>query len=186
MMRLVAIGCSWGGLTALGTMFDHLPSELDAAIVVAQHRLPSRSNLAEILAPRAPWPVREVDDKEGISPRRVYLAPPGYHLLVEDGRFALSTEGHVRFSRPSIDVLFESVAAAYTDRAVGIILTGANDDGADGVTHIVRRGGVVIVQDPSTAERIEMPRAAIATGMDVVIAQLEEIGPLLGRMNGPR
>lgn len=182
MTLLVAVGCSWGGLAALSRVLDHVPEDLDATIVVAQHRPHAPSNLATVLAAHTPWPVCEADDKEAISTRRVYLAPPGYHLMVEADRFELSTEGPVRYSRPSVDVLFESVAAAYTDRAVAVVLTGSNDDGADGADKVARRGGLVVVQDPETAERREMPDAVLSRGIPATVARLEEIGPLLARV----
>jgi two-component system chemotaxis response regulator CheB len=124
--------------------------------------------------------VREAEDKDRLAPGSVYLAPPDYHTLVEaDGTLALSTEGHVRHARPSIDVLFRSAAEAYRERCVGVVLTGANDDGADGLARIKELGGVAVVQDPRTAERREMPAAAIeATHADIVLP-LEEIGAFL-------
>lgn len=177
--HLVVVGCSWGGLQALSRMLDHVPGDLPAPIVVAQHRLHNASNLAELLARHTTWPVCEVEDKEPIGVGHVYLAPPGYHLLIDGHRFALSTEGPVRHSRPSIDVLFESAADAFTHRVVGVVLTGANADGARGLVRIARRGGAAIVQDPATAERSDMPEAALATGVGATVARLEEIGPLL-------
>jgi two-component system chemotaxis response regulator CheB len=122
--------------------------------------------------------VREVDDKEAIEPRHVYLAPPDYHLLVERGSFALSTDERVQHARPSIDVLFESAADAYGERVIGIVLTGANEDGAAGLARIADRGGLAIVQDPESAERRAMPDAAIAAGTPTVLP-LEEIGPFV-------
>ena len=109
--------------------------------------------------------MEEVDDKLPIEPSRVYLAPPDYHLLVERGHFSLSIEAPVRFSRPSIDVLFESAADAYGGRLVAVVLTGSNDDGRRGLCRVKEAGGMVLVQDPATAERREMPDAAIATGL---------------------
>ncbi|MDP9442063.1 MAG: chemotaxis protein CheB [Actinomycetota bacterium] len=177
--HLVVVGCSWGGLEGLSRMLDHVPADLPAPIVVAQHRLHNASNLAGLLSRHTTWPVCEVEDKEPIGSRHVYLAPPGYHLLIDDDRFALSTEGPVRHSRPSIDVLFESAADSFTHRVVGVVLTGANADGAEGLVRIIRRGGLAVVQDPETAERRDMPEAALATGVEAHVARLEEIGPLL-------
>ena len=178
-LHLVVVGCSWGGLYALSAMMETVPASLPATIVVAQHRLHTPSNLAELLARHTTWPVCEVDDKAAIAPQRVYLAPPGYHLLVDGDRFALSTEGPVRHSRPSVDVLFESAADAFTSGVVGIVLTGANEDGAAGLARIVRRGGVAIVQDPDTAEKAAMPEAALAKVPTAIVARLEDIGPRL-------
>jgi two-component system chemotaxis response regulator CheB len=124
--------------------------------------------------------VREAEDKDELAPGSVYLAPPDYHTLIEsDGTIALSTEEHVRYARPSIDVLFRSAAEAYRERCVGVVLTGANEDGAEGLALIKELGGVAVVQDPRTAERREMPSAAIeATNADLVLP-LEEIGLFL-------
>ena len=128
---------------------------------------------------RTRLPVADVEDKAPIEPGRVYLAPPDYHLLIEPGYFSLSTEPHVHYARPSIDVLFESAADAYGDRVIGVILTGANADGAHGLARIKQLGGVAVVQDPRTAERPEMPGAAlVATAADAVLP-LVEIGPFV-------
>lgn len=183
---IVAIGCSWGGLDALSALLEGLPDELPAAVVIVQHRLHRPSELAALLARHTTWPVCEADDKEGISPQRVYLAPPGYHLLVDGDRFALSTEAPVRNSRPSVDVLFGSVAAAYGPRVIGVVLTGANDDGAFGLREVVAAGGVAVVQDPATAERPTMPRAALATGVEATVAPLAELGATLAEVTRAR
>ena len=179
--ELIAVGASWGGLKAVSAILSALPEDLDAAVVVAQHRGADTldGGLASILDMRTKLKVRDVDDKEPIEPGHVYLAPPDYHLLVDDRHFALSTDAPVRFARPSIDVLFESAAEAYGDRAIGVILTGANDDGAAGLARIKERGGVAIVQDPAEAERHEMPRAAMAATVADAILPLTEIGPFL-------
>jgi two-component system chemotaxis response regulator CheB len=160
---IVAIGASWGGLHAIGTVLEGIGPGFGAPIVVAQHRSPSdeKGLLGELLARRSGIPVADGEDKDALIPGRVILAPAGYHLLVEDGCVELSCEDLVQFSRPSIDVLFESVADAYGSRAVGVVLTGSNADGAAGLAEIARRGGHTIVQDPATSERPEMPRAAL-------------------------
>ena len=134
----------------MGTLLEGIPPDLDQAIVVAQHRAPesSRGVLESLLQRHVERPVTEPDDKELIEPGHVYVAPPDYHLLVDGGRFALSVEARVQYARPSIDVLFESVADGYRERAIGIVLTGANKDGAAGLAAIKRNGGVSIVQDP--------------------------------------
>ena len=176
---VVVIGCSWGGLEALSAVLEGVPADLEAIVIVVQHRMHKPSELANLLADHTRWPVCEAEDKEPLSSRQVYLAPPGYHLLVDGDRFALSTEGPVRFSRPSVDVLFESAAEAYGPSVIGVVLTGANDDGAAGIAEIVRRGGKAIVQDPATAERPDMPAAAIATGVDVDVVPLAELGAAL-------
>lgn len=178
---LIAIGASWGGLNAVGRVLQTIPGEISAAIVVAQHRSSERSDLGleHLLSRRTKLPVRSVEDKDPILPRHVYVAPPDYHLLVEPGHFALSIDERVHHARPSIDVLFESVADAYRERAIGVILTGANEDGASGLARIKWYGGVAIVQDPSEAERRVMPEAAIAATVADAVLPLDEIGPFL-------
>ncbi len=182
---IVAVGASWGGVHAIGVVLRGLPGDLPVPIVVAQHRGEEHpTRLAETLGRGAAIPVHEATDKEAPEPGHAYLAPPGYHLLVERGSLSLSTDGEVRFSRPSIDVLFESVADAYGPDAVGVILTGASDDGAAGLAHIRRRGGVTIVQEPATAERRTMPDAALAGGQPHRVLGLEEIAPFLVKVCG--
>ena len=182
--ELVVVGCSWGGLAALGRLLDHLPEAVDLPIVVAQHRGPDslRGVLEATLQRRHERPVAEVDDKAPIAPGRVYLAPPDYHLLVEPGSFALSLDERVQHARPSIDVLFESAADAYGERVIGVVLTGANADGAAGLAKIAERGGAAIVQDPDTAEAPEMPAAALAAAAAAIVLPLERIGPHIAEL----
>ena len=184
--ELIAVGTSWGGLHALSTFLESLPREVTAAIAVAQHRQtePLPGALESILQTHTTRQVSEASDKQPIETSRVYLAPPDYHLLVERGTFALSVDERVRFSRPSIDVLFESAADAYGERLVGIVLTGSNEDGAVGLARIEQLGGVAIVQDPATAERREMPEAAIASTRSAEVMRLEQIGFFLARLSG--
>ena len=174
---LVAIGASWGGLHAIGTVLTGLGPGFGAAVVVAQHRSASDDQdlLPGLLARRSGLPVIDGEDKGELLPGHVVVAPAGYHLLVEDGRVELSCEELVQFSRPSIDVLFESVAQEYGERAIGVLLTGANDDGACGLAEIARRGGCTIVEDPATAERSEMPAAALRAMEPDAVLPLEEI-----------
>ena len=178
--RIVAIGSSWGGLEALSVLLAGLPADFPAPVLIAQHRSPQghSSALANLLSGHSKLTVVEADDKEPIEPGHVYLAPSDYHLLVETGSLALSTAELVRYSRPSVDVLFESAADAYGAGVIGVVLTGANDDGARGLARIRRHGGVGVVQDPATALRREMPEAAVASGADHVVP-LDEIAPLL-------
>ena len=178
---LVVIGASWGGLHAVSEILAALPAETDAAVVIAQHRKADavEGGLVGLLRHRAQLPVAEAHDKASIEPGHVYLAPPDYHLLVQPGYFSLSTDDRVNYARPSIDVLFESAADAYRERVVGVILTGANADGAAGLARIKRSGGVAVVQDPLTAERHEMPGAALAATATDAILPLGEIGPFL-------
>jgi len=177
---LIVIGCSWGGLQALSRLLADVGSELPATIV-AQHRAADGGEgLSELLRSHTELEIRDAEDKDELRPGTVYLAPPGYHLLVEDGgTLALSTEGFVSHARPSIDVLFESAAQAYRERCVGVVMTGASDDGARGLARIQQLGGVVVVEDPDTAERPEMPEAAIAATKADVVLPLEEIGRFL-------
>lgn len=176
--ELICIGASWGGLHAIGSVLEDIPEDLDQPIAVVQHRHPTSSGdaLSDLLGLRIRRPVRDVDDKTPIEPRKVYVGPPDYHLLVERGSFALSVDERVNFARPSIDVFFESAAEAYGDRVIGIILTGANEDGAAGLARIKERGGVAVVQDPSEAERRAMPDAAIAATVADAVLPLEQIG----------
>ena len=181
MYDLVAIGASWGGLDAVSRVLAGFPEEVDLPIVVAQHRHPDSldETLRGLLATQIGRPVTDVDDKLPIERSQVYLAPPDYHLLVERGWFALSVDERVQHARPSIDVLFDSAADAYGAGVIGIILTGANVDGAAGLARIKQRGGVAIVQDPAGAARRAMPDAAIAATVADAILPLEEIGPFI-------
>ena len=175
--EIVAIGASWGGLHAIGAVLEGLGPDFGAAVVVAQHRSGSDDQglLPELLERRSGLPVRDGNDKDPLIPGRVIVAPAGYHLLVEDGCVELSCEDLVQFSRPSIDVLFESVAEEYGRRAIGVILTGANEDGAHGLAEIARRGGHTIVQDPATSERPEMPAAALRAMTPDEVLPLEAV-----------
>jgi two-component system chemotaxis response regulator CheB len=170
--EVVAVGASWGGLHALEHLLAALPLDFGPAIVIAQHRSAdaSTNGLAALLASYAGRPVTDAHDKEPIERGGIYLAPPDYHLLVEPGTLALSVEDRVQHARPSVDVLFESVADAYRERAVGVVLTGANRDGANGLARIKQLGGVAIVQDPQDAVAYTMPAAALgATEADAVL-----------------
>lgn len=180
--ELVVVGVSAGGLHALCTLAKTLPDELGMAVAVVQHRSKDSEFLAELLQGCSAFPVREVEDKEPIVPGHLYLAPAGYHLLVEPGFFSLSTEPPVRWSRPSIDVMFESAADAYGAATVGMVLTGANADGARGLRRIVDAGGYAIVQDPGSAEVRTMPAAALDAVKEACVLPLERIGAHLARL----
>ena len=175
---VIAVGSSWGGLKALSRVLDTLPGAVEAPIVVAQHRSPDSvdSGLRDLLARHTTRVVRDAEDKDPLEPCHVYLAPPDYHLLVQRGSFALSTDARVQFARPSIDVLFESAAHAYGRGVIGIILTGANEDGAAGLAVVKQRGGVAVIQDPRGAAKRTMPDAAIAATAADAILPLDEIG----------
>jgi two-component system, chemotaxis family, protein-glutamate methylesterase/glutaminase len=178
MYELICIGASWGGLQAISRVLSDIPDELEQPIVIAQHRHPDslESTFAQLLQAQTARIVRDAEDKLSLEPRHVYVAPPNYHLLVERGSLALSVDEHVQHARPSIDVLFESAAHAYGPAAIGIILTGANEDGARGLAEIKRRGGVAVIQDPADAVRRAMPEAAIAATAADAVLPLEEIG----------
>ena len=178
--ELIAVGASWGGMRALASVLEALPEQFELPVVVAQHRAPSTDEVLEkVLARSSPLEIVTATDKEPLSPGRVYVAPADYHLLVEPGHLALSTDAAVEFSRPSVDVLFESAADAYGPRLVGVLLTGLNQDGAAGLARIAAAGGFTVAQDPDTAERSEMPAAAVARGAARRVLPLERIGPFL-------
>jgi len=198
--QIVVIGASLGGLHALQTVLATLPAGFPLPVAIVQHREKDTDDtLRTLLQGCCSLPVIEPEDKEPILPGHVYLAPPDYHLLIDCGlrsadfgilrnpqseignHFALSTEAPVNYARPSVDVLFESAADAYHEQAIGVILTGANQDGAAGLAKIKQRGGLAIVQDPQTAEAPTMPEAAIAAVTVDLILPLEEIGAFLAR-----
>ncbi|MPZ91752.1 MAG: chemotaxis protein CheB [Actinobacteria bacterium] len=178
--ELVVVGASWGGLQALRWLLEGLTDDFPTPLVVAQHRSSDSSDvMVRVLQSHSPLAITEASDKDAIEPGHVYIAPPDYHLLVEPGSLALSTEGFVHHSRPSIDVAFESAADAYADRLVGVILTGANTDGSAGLKRIRDEGGVTVVQDPATAARPEMPSAAMAAVKGAKVLPLRKIAPFL-------
>jgi len=186
--ELIALGASWGGMRALAAVLEALPEEFELPLVVAQHRPPGGGDemLERALANSSKLPVVAVDDKEPLRPGTVFIAPPDYHLIVEPGHLALSTDEFVQFARPSIDVLFESAADVYGARAVGVLLTGANQDGAEGLARIAAAGGFTIAEDPATAERAEMPAAAVERGAARKVLALERIGPFLAGLDAAR
>ncbi len=178
--KLIVVGTSTGGLNALQVLLPALPQELRCAVVVVQHRgKEPGSQLRDFLQRSSPLPVKEPEDKEPITGGQIYLAPRDYHLLVERGNFALSTDAPVLFARPSIDVLFESAADAYGEKVIGVILTGANADGARGLAKIKSAGGTAVVQEPASAQAPAMPEAAIAAGQIDRVLPLKEIGLFL-------
>lgn len=183
-IELVAIGCSAGGLRALHTLFAGLDRRFPLPLVTVCHTgSDDVSLLCELLARSATLPVDEAAERTSPLPGRIYVAPSGYHLLLgRDGRFALSADARVGFARPSIDVWFESAAAACRGRVAGIVLTGANSDGAEGLARIRERGGIAIVQEPSDAEVDVMPTAALAIAGADHCLPLAQIAPLLNRL----
>lgn len=159
----IVIGASAGAVQALSAILPALPADYPIAVIVVVHVPDVPSGLVALFAAKCRVPVREPEDKEPIMPGTVYFAPPGYHLLVEaDARLALSIDAPVLFSRPAVDILFESAADAFGAALLGLVLTGANEDGARGAEAIAAAGGAVIVQDPATAFAAAMPRAALA------------------------
>jgi two-component system chemotaxis response regulator CheB len=158
-----------------------IPKDARVPIIVVVHLPPNRpSLLPELFAPRCQARVREPEDKEPVAAGTIWFGPSNYHLLIEQDRsFSLSVDEPVRFSRPSIDVLFETAADAFGDKLCAVVLTGANDDGAQGARAIRNAGGTVVVQDPDTAEAADMPGAAIALANPQLVATLQEIAELL-------
>jgi two-component system chemotaxis response regulator CheB len=177
----VVIGSSAGGIKALSSVLAALPREFPLPIIIVQHLHPhSDSYLAHILEKKSELKVKQADEKETINEGVVYIAPPNYHLLIEEDRtFSLSIERPVNFARPSVDVLFETAIYAYQEKLIGIILTGANNDGGQGAKKIKQAGGYIIAQDPTTAEAEAMPKAAIAATKVDKILPIEQIGPYL-------
>ena len=162
MTGIVVIGTSWGGLLALSEVVGGLPGDFPLPICIVQHRSKdSDSLLINLLQDLTPLSVRDAEDKEALCAGRIYIAPPDYHMLVESDYISLTVDSPVRFSRPSIDVLFRSASDTFGASTIGIVLTGANEDGAAGLARIVARGGKAIVQDPETAESPVMPTSAI-------------------------
>jgi two-component system chemotaxis response regulator CheB len=173
---LVVIGASWGGLGALTKLFSTMPPEFKAPIIVVQHRSRHADNLlASLLQDITKLRVVDVEDKEPLEPGSVFIAPANYHLMVERGHLSLTTDPLVRFSRPSIDVTFTSAADTYRSATIGVVLTGANDDGSRGLRHVVDRGGKAIVQDPATAESKAMPTAALKAVPEAEVLPLPDI-----------
>ncbi len=180
---LVVVGTSWGGLAALKTLVGALPASFRMAVTLVQHRHKDSDHvLRALLQECAHLIVCEVEDKMPLEEGHIYVAPPDYHTLIEPGHFALSTEAPVRFSRPSIDVTFNSAADAYGHRVVGVVLTGANQDGASGLERISELGGLAIIQDPKTAESPTMPAAAQQAVPRARVMSLQRIGEYLATL----
>jgi two-component system chemotaxis response regulator CheB len=186
-IELVVIGCSAGGIEALLTLLPALPAGFTLPVVCILHLPPDReSRLAELFGDRLALTVREAADKEPIAPGVVYFAPPGYHLSIErDLSFSLSCEPPVQFARPAIDVLMESAADACGARLAGLLLTGANQDGAAGLARVAECGGLTIVQDPAEAQARTMPEQAIRRRAPDLVLPLAAIGALLPLLEKP-
>ncbi len=181
---VVGIGTSWGGLAAMTKLLGGLPRDFGLPVVVVQHRgKDSDRLLSELLQDATDMKVCEVEDKDPLEPGTVHIAPANYHVLIDAGYLSLTVEEPVRFSRPSIDVMFSSAADTYGSRAIGVVLTGANEDGARGLSHMVKRGGRALVQDPKTAEIPIMPVAAIKAVPSAEILPLDALAPRLIELN---
>jgi two-component system chemotaxis response regulator CheB len=184
----VVIGASAGGLGALRKVLSPLPAEFRLPIMIVQHRAPSAVDFLSFpLNNICSLTIKEADDKDVLTPGFIYIAPANYHLLVEqDKTLSLSIDPRVRYARPSVDVLFETAAEAYRSGLIGIILTGANDDGTAGLRQIKAKGGLTIAQDPATAEAEVMPRAAIRAGVVDKVLSLSEISTFLSELTRQR
>ena len=182
----IVIGVSSGGIEALRIILPCLPADFMLPVIVVQHRHPTSDGfIIRLLNETCQLGVKEVDEKEEALPGMIYLAPADYHLMIEEDRtFSLSIDAYVKYARPSIDILFETAADVYGERLVGVILTGANSDGSDGIKKIKEAGGLTVVQDPDTCKSDRMPRAAMASAKIDHILALEEIGPFLRELGG--
>lgn len=184
---LIVIGASAGAVDALGTLLPRLPRTATVPIAIVVHVPATRpSALVRLFGDKCALPVAHPLDKQPVAPG-IWFAAPGYHLLVEDGgTFSMSIDDAVNYSRPSIDVLFESAADVYGDRLVAVVLTGANADGARGAKKVRDAGGFVLVQDPAEAEIDVMPRSAIALANPQIVAPLHDLATILGSISSPR
>jgi two-component system chemotaxis response regulator CheB len=183
---VVVIGASAGGIEALHAVAAVLPADFPAPVLIVQHMDPRhKSLLAGLLGRRCRLRVKQAANEEEIRVGTMYIAQPDMHLIVRAGRLVLTDTKQVHFSRPSIDLLFQSAADAYGDRAIAVILSGSGVDGADGIRAIKAKGGTTIVQDPATAAHAGMPQAARATNCVDFTLQLEEIGPALASLVAP-
>ncbi len=186
--KVVVIGASTGGSKALKAILSILPSEFALAVIIVMHRHKDTDGyLEQSLDNECKMHVKQADEKEEIKAGVVYVAPPNYHLLIEDdGTFSMSVEGAVNYARPSVDVVFESAAEVYGKCLIGVILTGANKDGSLGLKRVKEAGGLAIVQTPETSEAAEMPKAAIAAVNPDYVLPLDEIGLLLRKLESER
>ena len=183
--ELLLIGGSAGSLEVLMQLLPRLDKNLALAIVIVLHRKPGESLLAELLKEKISWPVKEADEKERIEKNNVYIAPSDYHLLIEKTKtFSLDFSEKVHYSRPSIDVSFETAAEAYGSKLIGLLLSGANADGTEGISEIKKYGGMTIVQDPEEASVSYMPSQAIAQTKVDYIAKTTDIAQIINRAAG--
>ncbi|WP_303828639.1 chemotaxis protein CheB [Asticcacaulis taihuensis] len=185
--QAVVIGVSAGGLNALSAILPQLPADYPLPVMIVIHLPPDRNSVvAELFDEKCALTVREAEDKEDILPGHVYFAPPDYHLLVEaDHRLSLSSEEPVLFSRPSVDVLFETAADVYGEGLIGVILTGANPDGAAGLKAVMTAGGRGLVQRPDLSYASAMPEAALEFSPQAEALSLEQIAEKLREAVSP-
>lgn len=178
--QIVAVGASLGGLDAVQTLLAGLPGDLRCPLAIVQHRASQvDGHLVQLLNRHSKLLVIEPDDKTSIVAGHVYLAPPGYHMIIERGYLSLSLDPPVLFARPSIDVLLESAADSYGEGVVAVVLTGSNDDGAFGAAAVKRAGGRVVVQDPATARAPAGPLAVMGRTVVDAVVPIEEMAALL-------
>lgn len=181
--QLLLIGGSAGSLEVMVQLLPAFDKNLPLAIVIIMHRKPGESVLIDVLSGKTPWPVKEAEEKESIESGTVYIAPSDYHLLFEsDKTFSLDFSEKVHYSRPSIDVSFESAAEVYGASAIAVLLSGANADGAEGLHHIGNAGGVAIAQDPAEASVAYMPQQAIDNFKVDYIANTNTIIEIVNRL----
>lgn len=185
--RVIVIGGSAGALDALVEILSGIPGELDVPVAVVVHLTPRRPSLMpEVVARFTGRRVCEPEDKQALEPRTIYVAPPNYHMLLErSGHIALSVDEPVHFSRPSIDVLFESAAAAFGPEVAGVVLSGTNEDGADGLHRIHLEGGTAIVQSPDAATYPLMPAAALRRTPEAAALATRDIPAFLANLVSP-
>ena len=180
---VVAVGASAGGVEALARVIAELPEDLGAPVIVVLHTGPGqRSYLPEILGRAGALPAEQAADGAALEPNRIYVAPPDHHLLLVDGRMRLVRGPHENGHRPAIDPLFRSAALAYRERAIGVVLSGALDDGSAGSAAISSLGGRVLVQDPNDATFPDMPRNAIAADHPHAVLPAADIGAAVVRL----
>lgn len=187
-IEAIAIGASSGALEAVSLILKRLPQDFPIPILLTVHLPADRpSALVDVLATSSRHRICEAEDKQPVEPQTTYVAPPDYHLLVEsDRRISLSSEEPVHYSRPSIDVMLETAADAYGPHLVGVILTGANSDGAAGLRRVWEAGGVPLVQSPEEASAAAMPQAALEACPEARVMTLEQIAEFLQQLRNDR
>ena len=182
--EILLIGGSAGSLDVLMHLLPVIREDIGLAIVIIVHRKAGESLLTELLADRTPWPVKEAEEKEPILPGNIYVAPSDYHLLIENERsFSLDVSEKVHYSRPAIDLTFETAAEVYGKATAALLLSGANADGAEGLSQIKSAGGLTIVQDPREASVSYMPQQAIGLFKVDYIADTKKMVEIVNRLN---